>query len=166
MAAAPACFRFVSDIEYDIFNDVRDDFQVSIESYGYELTWNSEMGKVGFYEDLAYLLETGGDTLHVSLGNAKKDVIIAITDMLGIDQNDNTGFSVYPNPAEDFIYVTSNQGYQAMLYTTDGRLVSSAKHEIGGTQSIDLSSLTSGIYFLRLIDDTGRQATQKIVVGK
>ena len=166
VAAAPACFRFKSDVEYDIFNDVRDDFQVSIVSYGHELTWNSEMGNVGFYEDLAYLMETGGDTLQVSLGDAKKDIIIAITDMLGIDQSDDTGFSIYPNPAEDFIYVSSNHGYQAMLYTADGRLVSTIRQEIGGTQSVDLSSFTSGIYFLRLIDDTGRQATQKIVVGK
>ena len=166
VAAAPACFRFISDGEYDIFNIVRDDFQVSVNSYGHELTWNSETGKVGFYQDLAYLLETGADTLQVSLGDAKKDIIIEIIDMLGIDQNDNTGFSIYPNPAKDFIFVTSDRGYQAMLYTSDGRLVSSTQHENGGAQSIDLSTLTAGIYFLRLIDDTGHQATQKIVVGK
>jgi hypothetical protein len=53
-----------------------------------------------------------------------------------------------------------------MLYTTDGRLASRTRHEIENTQPIDLSLLTSGIYFLHLIDDAGHHATQKIVIGK
>ena len=164
VAITPASLRYVNESEYDRFDYVRDDFHIFNDFY--DLTWESATGKVSFYEDFAQLLETGQDTLIVRVGDAHKDIIIEITDMLDIDQNDNTGFSVYPNPAKDFIYVTSDRGYQAILYTTDGRLVSSTQHIIGGTQPIDLSTLTTGIYFLRLIDDSGHQATQKIVVGK
>ena len=164
VAITPASLRYVNESEYDRFDYVRDDFHIFNDFY--DLTWESATGKVSFYEDFAQLLETGQDTLIVRVGDAHKDIIIEITDMLDIDQNDNNGFSVYPNPAKDFIYVTSDRGYQAILYTTDGRLVSSAQHKIGGTQSIDLSTLTEGIYFLRFIDDSGHQATQKIVVGK
>ena len=164
VAITPASLRYVNESEYDRFDYVRDDFHIFNDFY--DLTWESATGKVSFYEDFAQLLETGQDTLIVRVGDAHKDIIIEITDMLDIDQNDNTGFSVYPNPAKDFIYVTSDRGYQAILYTTDGRLVSSTQHIIGGTQPIDLSTLTTGIYFLRFIDDSGHQATQKIVVGK
>lgn len=164
VAITPASLRYVNESEYDRFDYVRDDFHIFNDFY--DLTWESATGKVSFYEDFAQLLETGQDTLIVRVGDAHKDIIIEITDMLDIDQNDNTGFSVYPNPAKDFIYVTSDRGYQAILYTTDGRLVSNTQHEIGGTQAIDLSTLTAGIYFLRLIDDSGHQATQKIVIGK
>lgn len=164
VAITPASLRYVNESEYDRFDYVRDDFHIFNDFY--DLTWESATGKVSFYEDFAQLLETGQDTLIVRVGDAHKDIIIEITDMLDIDQNDNTGFSVYPNPAKDFIYVTSDRGYQAILYTTDGRLVSSTQHIIEGTQPIDLSTLTTGIYFLRLIDDSGHQATQKIVVGK
>lgn len=164
VAITPASLRYVNESEYDRFDYVRDDFHIFNDFY--DLTWESATGKVSFYEDFAQLLETGQDTLIVRVGDAHKDIIIEITDMLDIDQNDNTGFSVYPNPAKDFIYVTSDRGYQAILYTTDGRLVSSTQHIIGGTQPIDLSTLTTGFYFLRLIDDSGHQATQKIVVGK
>lgn len=163
-AAVPASLRYIDEYEFDRFDYVRDDFHIFYDIDG--LTWESTTGKVSFYEDLAELVEMGQDTLRVYYGDAKKEIYIQITDMLGIEQNDNTRFSVYPNPAEDFIYVTSSCGYQAMLYTTDGRLVSSSRHEIGSEQPIDLSSLTSGIYFLRLIDDAGHHATQKIVVGK
>ena len=163
-AAVPASLRYIDEYEFDRFDYVRDDFHIFYDIDG--LTWESTTGKVSFYEDLAELVEMGQDTLRVYYGDAKKEIYIQITDMLGIEQNDNTRFSVYPNPAEDFIYVTSSCGYQAMLYTTDGRLISSSRHEIGSEQPIDLSSLTSGIYFLRLIDDAGHHATQKIVVGK
>ena len=163
-AAVPASLRYIDEYEFDRFDYVRDDFHIFYDIDG--LTWESTTGKVSFYEDLAELVEMGQDTLRIYYGDAKKEIYIQITDMLGIEQNDNTRFSVYPNPAEDFIYVTSSCGYQAMLYTTDGRLISSSRHEIGSEQPIDLSSLTSGIYFLRLIDDAGHHATQKIVVGK
>ena len=166
VAAAPACFRFINDDEYDIFNNVRDDFHVFVDNYGYELIWSSKTGKVGFYEDFAYLLDMGADTLHVCLDDTKKDVIIEITDMLGINQHNSPEINVFPNPTKDFIYITSDHGYQAMLYTVEGCLVINTQHYIENTQKIDLSALTAGIYFLRLMDDTGYQVTQKIVVEK
>ena len=119
-----------------------------------------------FYEDFAQLLEIGKDTLIVSLGDAHKEIFIEITDMLGINQNDAAEFIVYPNPAENFIYVTSSHGYQVMLYTTDGRLVSQSPHHISGLQPIDLTDVSSGIYFLRIISDDGISAIKKIVVEK
>ena len=164
VAAAPARLRYVNESDYDRFNNVRDDFHIFNDFYG--LTWESASSKVSFSESLAQLLETGRDTLIVSLGDARKEIFIEITDMLGIDQNNTAEFSIYPNPAKNYIYVCSDFGYNAMLYTTDGRLASRTRHEIGNTQPIDLSLLTSGIYFLHLIDDAGHHATQKIVIGK
>ena len=164
IATAPVRLRFVNEDEFDRFNNVRDDFHIFNDFYG--LAWESATGKVSFYEDFAQLLETGQDTLRLGLGDAKKEIYIEITDMLGLADGSQSNIAVYPNPTENYVYIACDQSYQAMLYTSDGRLMGTVKREIGGTQSIDLSSLTSGIYFLRLIDDTGRQVTQKIVVGK
>ena len=164
VAIAPASLRYINETEYDIFNNVCDDFHIFNNFYG--LTWESQTGKVEFYEDFAQLLEIGKDTLIVSLGDAHKEIFIEITDMLGINQNDAAEFIVYPNPAENFIYVTSSHGYQVMLYTTDGRLVSQSPHHISGLQPIDLTDVSSGIYFLRIISDDGISAIKKIVVEK
>ena len=164
VAIAPVSLRYINETEYDIFNNVCDDFHIFNNFYG--LTWESQTGKVEFYEDFAQLLEIGKDTLIVSLGDAHKEIFIEITDMLGINQNDAAEFIVYPNPAENFIYVTSSHGYQVMLYTTDGRLVSQSPHHISGLQPIDLTDVSSGIYFLRIISDDGISAIKKIVVEK
>lgn len=164
VAIAPVSLRYINETEYDIFNNVCDDFHIFNNFYG--LTWESQTGKVEFYEDFAQLLEIGKDTLIVSLGDAHKEIFIEITDMLGINQNDAAEFIVYPNPAENFIYVTSSHGYQVMLYTTDGRLVSQSPHHTSGLQPIDLTDVSSGIYFLRIISDDGISAIKKIVVEK
>ena len=166
VATAPALLRFVNENEFDRFNNVRDDFQIFNDFY--DLTWESATGKVNFYENFAELLETGQDTLSVSLGDAKKEIYIEITDMLGLSTSDATEIEVYPNPTKDIVYVNinDNQGYTALLYSSDGRLVSETRHESGNVQPIDLSLLTNGVYFLRIIDDKGNHISKKVVLGK
>lgn len=164
VATAPARLRFVSENEYDRFNKVRDDFQIFNDFYG--LTWESTTGKVSFIENFAQLLETGQDTLRVCLGDARKEIFIEIIDMLGTDECVTSEITVFPNPAGNYLYITYKQGYQALLYTTDGRLVSQSQHSSEALQPIDLSNVPSGIYFLRLIGDDGIQTSKKIVVGK
>lgn len=164
VAASPAQLRFINEDEFDRFNNVRDDFHIFNDFYG--LTWESATGKVRFDESFAQVLETGADTLYVTLGDSKKEIYIEITDILSITDGDQPKITTYPNPAKDYVYITYDQPYQAMLYTIDGRLMSSTRHEIGEWHPIDLSAFTAGIYFLRLIDDAGHQATQKLVVGK
>ena len=164
VATAPARLRFVNENEYDRFNKVRDDFHIFSDFYG--LTWESVTGKVSFYEDLARLLEPGQDTLYICLGNARKEIYIEITDLLDINECVTPEVTVYPNPVGNYLYITYNQGYQTLLYSTDGRLVSQSRHNAGAIQPVDLSNVPSGVYFLRLIGDDGVLASKKIVVSK
>ena len=163
-AAVPASLRYIDEYEFDRFDYVRDDFHIFYDIDG--LTWESATGKVNFYEDLAELIEMGQDTLRVYYGDAKKEIYIDITDMLGVTDGSQTNISVYPNPTEDYIYINCDQPYQAMLYTSDGRLMSTYRHEFGSTHPIDLTAFTSGVYQLRLVSDEGIVTNKKIVVAK
>ena len=163
-ASVPASLRFLSDDEFDRFDNIRDDFHVFYDIDG--LTWESSIGKVSFHEDFAQLLETGQDTLRVNLGDAKKEIYIEITDMLGFADGNQPNIAVYPNPTENYVYIAYDQPYQALLYTTEGRLLGTCRHELGDTHPIDLTAFTSGVYYLRLVSDDGTVATKKIVVTK
>lgn len=163
-AVVPASLRYINENEFDRFDYVRDDFHIYYDID--DLTWESATGKVSFYEDLAELIEMGQDTLRVYYGDAKKEIYIEITDMLGFADGNQNNIAVYPNPTENYIYITCDQPYQAMLYTTDGRLVGTCRHELGNTHPIDLTTFTSGVYYLRLVNDDGIVATKKIVVTK
>ena len=69
--------------------------------------------------------------------------------------------AVYPNPANDIIYV---QGYDIQhvdIYNTIGvKLVSK---DVNNSESIDIAGFASGIYFVRTIDANGNIATTKII---
>jgi hypothetical protein len=164
IAAVPASLRYINENEFDRFDYVRDDFHIYYDID--DLTWESATGKVSFYEDLAELIEMGQDTLRVYYGDAKKEIYIEITDMLGFSDGNQNNIAVYPNPTENYIYITYDQPYQAMLYTADGRLVGTCRHELGNTHPIDFTAFTSGVYYLRLVNDDGIVATKKIVVTK
>lgn len=76
-------------------------------------------------------------------------------------------YSVAPNPASDFIDIRLNASFsssgneKASLYDTQGRLLTTSPLEEGVTR-INTSSLSSGIYLLR-IGEAGRTETIKII---
>lgn len=65
-------------------------------------------------------------------------------------------FTVYPNPANDKLYIVSsaNSGENARYSITDmyGRLIQ--ENKVSLSESIDISSLSNGIYFIRIADST------------
>jgi hypothetical protein len=70
----------------------------------------------------------------------------------------NTHMSVYPNPATDQIGVTLSQNADITIYNMMGQVVMTTEGH-AGVNSINISNLTAGIYFV----NAGTE-TQKIVV--
>ena len=70
----------------------------------------------------------------------------------------NTHMSVYPNPATDQIGVTLSQNADITIYNMMGQVVMTTEGH-AGVNSINISNLTAGIYFVNAGSET-----QKIVV--
>jgi len=70
-----------------------------------------------------------------------------------------TNVSIYPNPATNNVNITTDRLAQVTLIDGMGRVIST--QTVSGTLSLDVSSLTNGIYFLQ-VDNT----TKKIIVRK
>lgn len=78
-----------------------------------------------------------------------------------IDKVTQNGISVYPNPAEDVVNVSVEQGNLATVdvLTLDGKVV------ISSTDSkVDVSELTSGMYIFKVRSTSGAVSTQKVTV--
>lgn len=74
-------------------------------------------------------------------------------------KTDELSFSVYPNPANDFLYVSeSNLNYQ--ITDLSGKLISSG---ITNTFGIDISTFENGIYAISLTDVNGKVSVLKFV---
>lgn len=73
--------------------------------------------------------------------------------------------SVYPNPNKGRIYINNSGNNileKAIVYTTNGRKVKEFKL-VTNQNSLDVNTLTSGLYFLKLNSDNG-SITKKLVI--
>ena len=72
---------------------------------------------------------------------------------------------VYPNPAGDVLHIEfpGADEYGIALLTLTGQPVLGEWHAGGGAQILDLSSLTKGVYFLKIEDSEGVSHTFRII---
>lgn len=79
---------------------------------------------------------------------------------LGVEEMDDTGFKIYPNPVIDKLYIDS-QGLSLdtfTIYTLQGQVVHEATH----ANEIDVSKLPTGMYFIQ-ITSQGQSITKKFI---
>lgn len=110
-----------------------------------------------------YVLESGANnTQMLTITNIEGDVAIYGNAALGLGENPMKAVILYPNPAQDFLYIEngSNSLTSISLYTISGRVVFKTSSNL---QQIDLSRFHAGLYFITLEDDRGGKATKKVV---
>lgn len=89
-----------------------------------------------------------------------------ITGSVGIDEVNNFAFSLSPNPCQDIITVSSTEVIFESVRIVDisGKEASAGMNMLSNKETIDISSLKSGVYFVTLQLTDGRQSkAQKIV---
>ncbi|MFK7755294.1 MAG: CotH kinase family protein [Flavobacteriales bacterium] len=81
----------------------------------------------------------------------------------GLEQGE---FSVYPNPTDDFVYVSSSNSriVSAQLLNALGQEVLDIEFHTANFLELDLKGLESGLYYLALQSESGLQSTQKVVI--
>lgn len=84
---------------------------------------------------------------------------IETTGFTGIEENASE-FSIYPNPAADFVTVTVSATATVAIYTMTGSAVYTAN---GNVNTIDVSSLDAGVYQI-IVTDNGTRSTEKLIV--
>ena len=71
--------------------------------------------------------------------------------------------SVYPNPSAGDATITWNTEVTELSITDEhGRVI--AEHSVNGLSSLKINALSSGTYFVRLLNEGGIAATQRFVV--
>ena len=80
---------------------------------------------------------------------------------LGVADNDTSVISVYPNPAQDAIFVNTLDNFNIEIFDITGKLVHSAK-EVTKEQAIGIGHLENGVYFVNLASKTVTYTTKLI----
>ena len=69
--------------------------------------------------------------------------------VVSINENNEVSFVLYPNPVENIIAIESVKDAVVKIYSMAGQVVSQ-QSIIQGTNTIDVSELVSGIYFINI----------------
>jgi hypothetical protein len=82
-----------------------------------------------------------------------------------IDRINDNGISIFPNPADDFFHIRFDGEVPASLILTDysGRTVRS-ENVNGKFQTIEITDLPKGLYFVQINSDNGQVVRQKLIL--
>lgn len=81
-----------------------------------------------------------------------------------VNDLDQTRFAVYPNPAEDKLYITAENNIQKLAISNIvGKEIQTFNVVSSGSTEIDISQLERGIYFITVHGMNGRPATAKFI---
>ncbi|WP_163409435.1 T9SS type A sorting domain-containing protein [Flavobacterium ajazii] len=101
----------------------------------------------------------------LNAGNGRNSGQVRVYDLSAVLSSDSfvlSHFSVHPNPVSDLVTITLNEGLilkKVNIYNTLGQLLKTENKN-----SINVNSLSKGIYFLEIITDKGK-ASRKILVN-
>jgi hypothetical protein len=85
---------------------------------------------------------------------------------LGIGNNNEQGFAIYPNPAKESIAISSSNSQtniSVIIYSISGKKIKEVP-SFKANQSMNVSTLASGMYILTIENSEKVLTTQKLVV--
>ena len=85
---------------------------------------------------------------------------------LGLNAEPLDYYGIYPNPVNEVLQIISPNrkgNLNIKIYNTVGKLLSNQTLDFNKQSSIDVSNLSSGIYFLNIEDESGNTTIKKLV---
>jgi len=120
-----------------------------------ELGWSTYVWENGETTNQTVVSDTGWLALQVadSLGCQTTDSIF-ILDVSAIHENENSKIRIFPNPANDELFIINiPEMAEIFVYSLHGQSISiNRTEEYGNTKILDISNLDSGAYFLDICE--------------
>jgi len=90
------------------------------------------------------------------------------TETMGVEDEDNKLFSLYPNPAGEVVNIQTNLALgtkvDVEIYNLLGQQVYAKQQELkSATLQVDINTLNSGVYMVKLTDEAGNQYSHKLI---
>ena len=133
-------------------------------NYTYSWTPSELLDDATIQNPTATFEEDGSYTFTVTVDDgettAEASVTIEVVAFIGVEENILNDVSIYPNPAEDFIMINSENVESVDVLDIYGRIVTSL--EINCKTRIDMSNFANGIYYVR-IHSNGATTVKKVI---
>jgi hypothetical protein len=156
-----------------IYEDRMYEYYVNVDSAKYQFLWNFGDLPVNYaaidtshqYATAAFYTITLADYfVGWYFYTIMQDTTANIDICSGISTNQTAAVSIYPNPAKDFINIDNAENARIEIFNMLGMNVAKI-NKANVSETIDISALTAGTYFIRIEND-GAVQTRKIEVRK
>lgn len=120
------------------------------ESQPNVLTLNATGEKVGI-ANLTFVLKDNGGILNGGVDTAKVVFTVNVEYLIGINEQNQSGISLYPNPASDYVIVKlNNEDVQSIVVTdVNGNIVLQQSVVAENSEcKLPIAKLPSGVYFV------------------
>lgn len=137
---------------------VNNDYQ---EIYLVEFYFNN-LTDVFTYE----IVEGSNDSKTLTVTNIVGDQAIYGNELLSNDHFKKSKFSIHPNPAKEELFITSKNttgNLEVQIFNIESKLIRRKTLVSSNKNSIKVSQLESGIYFLDIADENGNTTVKKFV---
>ncbi len=129
----------------------------------YLIDWDND--GLGDFDDEEDLSDLTGGTYIVSVedgfGCAVSETVI-VNSQAGLSELNSSTMAVYPNPANDFIFIETTGNFTYQLSSVNGQiLISGVAFE---KERVDLSGLAAGIYLIQMNNENNQTQTVKVTI--
>jgi len=124
----------------------------------------------GIYSIYSYDIDNVGNNMRLTLKNPNGDLAIYWNNNLAVDNFLHSGVKVYPNPAKDFIKISTKekngQYIKVQVLDWQGRLMIKKELEIANNECVlNISNLVPGQYFI-IMDNYNDEAIRRKIIKK
>jgi len=164
---------YVEDLDNDGDNDV---LATSVEAFGGEVVWFENLDGLGTFSSKKSIddnlvfprdvyaadIENDGD-MDVFIADQNSNTIAWYENLtiLGVEESQIDPIKIYPNPTDGLLYIDANT--KSVIGATVFDILGKKVLQLNGKiQQVDISTLESGMYFLRIVTDRG-EIVQKII---
>lgn len=146
-----------------VINDITTlESNLYLVEYDFTLPYTLMVGEsveVEVYCDFTLCKGSYDSELYVVSSLGEQVVPIIYNGSVGLEENDMASVEMYPNPMKDVLYVEGDGVVNVTIFNSVGQQVL----YIENRKDIDVSSLSEGLYFVRITDGRGNVAVKKIV---
>lgn len=134
-------------------------------TYDYDAAGNAKHGMCFGYGGYDWAPDNGDMEMAYSNNAEKKiyygsEVDLVYVDLTGVNENTQaTNVKVYPVPAENELFIQTEGFQKAEVYNVTGQKLMEST-----TEKMNVSSLSQGVYLLKVYDRTGNIETQRVVI--
>ncbi len=157
----------ISNTEINVFEFIilLDEACVLSENNDYEnLYYNGFFEWQSMDKTFAYIIENQGNGLSLILTSAVGNKAFYGNQQLSIPVFSKPQFSIHPNPVKNELFLSTTNpidNLKIKIFNIEGELLSNLKLE--NQTAIDVSNLTSGMYFLNIEDENGNTTIKKFL---